>query len=155
MILKGFLKFLAIKDQRFLYFEARPKSLKEEVDFLKKNAEKRNKNFEYNFTIIYEKKIVGGCGIRIDQHRKYNCEIGYFVDKHYWNKGIATKALKLLEEYAFEKLKIKRIELFIHPKNKPSIRVAIKNGYNKEGILKRKLHLRNKYVDANLYAKAR
>ena len=56
---------------------------------------------------------------------------------------MATKAVKLLEDIAFNKLKAVRIEILVHPKNKASIRVAEKNGYKKEGVHKAKVIGRN------------
>lgn len=147
--------FDILNNDNFQYFEARPKTVKEEIDYLKKNSNKRKKHFEYNFTILYGKEIVGGCGIRIDQHRTHNAEIGYFVDEKYWGKGIATTVVKLIEKKAFNELKLIRIETYIHPKNIGSIKVALKNKFKKEGILKKRLFLRGKYCDAVLLAKVK
>ena len=44
---------------------------------------------------------MGGIGVRIDQHRTYIGEIGFFVDEPYWGKGIASAALEQLEEFIY------------------------------------------------------
>jgi ribosomal-protein-alanine N-acetyltransferase len=119
----------------FKYFSAHPKSVKDEAKWLRKNEAKRKKNFEHNFTILYGKEIVGGVGVKINQHRKWIGEIGYFLDEKYWGKGITTKAVKLTEKYCFEKLKLHRIEIIMNPENKGSEKVAIKNKYKKEGLM--------------------
>ena len=142
-----------LNNPNFEYFPVRPKSIKDEADFLRQNKQKRKERKEFNYSIILRNKIVGAIGIIIDQHRPYIGEIGYFVDEKYWGKGIATKAVLLLEEIAFKKLGIKRIEIIMTKQNISSQKVAIKAGYKKEGIAKKKLLIFGKYLDSYLYAK--
>ncbi|MFP4403272.1 MAG: GNAT family N-acetyltransferase [Candidatus Woesearchaeota archaeon] len=144
-----------LNNPNFFYLDIKPKSIEDEKEWLRKNATKRKNNFEYNYTILYNNKIVGGCGIKINQHRKYIGEIGYFLDEKYWNKGIVTKAVLELEKIAFNKLKLIRIEIIMTKKNKPSEKVAIKCSYKKEGIIRKVVELNNKYEDCYLYSKVK
>lgn len=142
-----------LNNPNFIYFSSKPKSIEAEKKWLKENSQKRKKNLEYNFTILYNNQLVGGAGIIINQNNKYIGEIGYFVDENFWGNGIATKTVKLLEKIAFEKLGIKRIEIRMYPKNKASEKVAIKASYKKEGLLKKAFNHNGKLLDAYLYAK--
>lgn len=146
-----------LNNDKFIYFGIRPKTIEEEKEFLKKNKDKIKNNFEHNFTILYNKIIVGGCGIKINQHRKFIGEIGYFIDEKFWNKGIATIAVEIIERIGFEKLGLKRIEILMNPKNKASEKVAIKAGYKKEGKMSKVIFSSkfNNYDDAYLYAKVK
>jgi [ribosomal protein S5]-alanine N-acetyltransferase len=139
----------------FKYFNTKPKNIEKEKEFLRKNKDKIHKNIEHNFTIICDGGIVGGIGVKINQHRKYIGEIGYFIDQEYWGKGIATMAVKLLEKICFKKLNITRIEIVMVPENKASEKVAIKCRYQKEGLMKKALMNNKKRVDAFLYSKVR
>ncbi len=134
--------FEILQSPNFTYFSTTVNSIAEERGFLKKTREKRKKNLAHNFAIILSNKVVGGVGIMINQHREYIGEIGYLVDENYWGQGIATAAVKLAEDIAFNKLKLKRIEILVHPKNKGSRRVAEKCGYIKQAILKK--HIKGK-----------
>lgn len=49
-------------------------------------------------------------------------------------RGIATEAVNLLTGYLFDRTKVNRIRLIIHPDNTASKRVAEKTGFNYEGI---------------------
>jgi [ribosomal protein S5]-alanine N-acetyltransferase len=147
-----------LTNPNFIYFGANPKSISAERDFLKKNVEKTKNNIEHNFTILFEKEIVGGIGVKINQHRKFIGEIGYFLDEKYWGRGITTKAVKLIEKYCVEKLKLRRLEIVMVPKNKGSKKVAEKNDYKKEGLLKKAVQSHKKNYpqdleDVYLYAK--
>lgn len=145
-----------LNNPNFIYFSAKPESAKDEKKFLWKNPKKRKNNLEYNYSILFNGKIVGGVGIKINQHRKYIGEIGYFIDEVYWKRGIATEAVKLVEETGFNRLGLKRIEILMNPKNKASEKVAKKCGYKKEGLL-RKIIKRSdsKMDDALIYAKTK
>ncbi|MBK8983507.1 MAG: GNAT family N-acetyltransferase [Ignavibacteria bacterium] len=66
-------------------------------------------------------------------------------------KGIATESVQLMTKYLFEKTKINRIRLMIHPENKPSVRVAEKAGYHYESTSKGIWYNRGKYYDLLVY----
>ncbi|MAG61076.1 GNAT family N-acetyltransferase [archaeon] len=145
--------FKIFQSPNFTYFNVRVKTVEEEREFLRKNKEKRKNNSEHNFSIIYKKKLVGAVGISI-QRRSYIGEIGYFIDEKYWRKGIATAAVKLVEEIALKKLKIRRLEIYCHPKNVGSRKVAEKSGYKKQAILKKYYDRGNGNLENSvLYAK--
>ena len=142
-----------LNNPNFKYFGVKPSSAEEEKEYLRTNSKNRKNNFSHNYTIIYNSKVVGGCGIKINQHRKHIGEIGYFIDEKYWGKGIATKVVKLLEKEGFKKLGLKRIEIIMDKRNIASKKVAIKNNYKKEGILRKYIENNNKLNDSYLYAK--
>lgn len=146
--------FEILKNPNFIYLDTTVKSLADEKRWIRKNASKRKNNIEWNYAILYDGQLVGGIGIKINQLRKYIGEIGYFIDEAYWGKGVATRAVKLIEKEGFKKLGLSRIEILMRPENKSSERVAIKNGYKKEGQLKKYLKdKKGKMRDTWLYAK--
>ncbi len=147
--------FEILNNPNYIYFSAKPKTIEEERKFLRANLQKRKNNLEYNYTILYGGQMVGGAGIKINQSRNYIGEIGYFVDEDFWGKGIATQVVKLLEKICFDELNLKRIEILPMPANKGSVRVAIKNNYKKEGLMKKVLKHLGKFEDAYLFAKVK
>ena len=60
-------------------------------------------------------------------------------DVFYWlaaearGRGYATKAVRLISDWAFETLELERLELYAHPDNTASQRVAERAGYIREG----------------------
>lgn len=142
-----------LNNPNFIYFNVCPKSIEAEKEFLRQNANRIKKNLDYNYSILHDGKLIGGCGISINQHKKFIGEIGYFIDEPYWGKGIATKAVRLLEKIGFNELGLSRIEILIIPKNISSEKVAIKCGYKKEGLMKKSIKDAGKLKDAYIYAK--
>ena len=128
-----------LNNPNFLYFGSQPKSVEAEIAWLEGNAQRIKENTEWNYTIIKGDIVIGGIGVKINAHRSYVGEIGYFIDEAYWGKGIATEAVRLLEQFCFQELGMTRIELLMLPENIGSEKVAIKNGYLKEGILHKAL----------------
>lgn len=145
--------FEILSNPKFIYFYSIPKTLQDEVDYLKGNAKRRKDNIEHNFTILCDGKVVGGAGMKIRQGNDFIGEIGYFIAEEYWGRGIATKAVKLLEKIGFGELKLKRIEIIMDVRHIGSEKVAIKAGYSKEGIMKSAIKNNKKYHDGLLYAK--
>lgn len=137
------------------YYATIPESIELEREWIKRREYKRKNNLEYNYTIIYNDEVVGGCEIRIFQDNPHIGELGYFIDKNFFNKGIATEVVKKLEKIAFEELKLKRLEIRMDSQNKASEKVAIKNNFEKEGLLKKSIKFKNNYYDNLLYAKVR
>jgi ribosomal-protein-alanine N-acetyltransferase len=145
--------FEILSSPNYVYFDVRPTTIEDEKKFIKKTWKKSEQAKALHFAITVDGKLVGGCGIKIDQHRKHIGEIGYFIDDKHWNQGIATQAVKQLERICFERLGMTRIHILMNPNNKASERVAIKCGYEKEGHMKKALLLRGEYVDCYMYAK--
>ena len=145
--------FEILSNPNFTYFGANPKTMDEEIAFLKKNAKKRRNGSEFNFSIMNGKEVVGGGGIMKRGNSPYLGELGYFIDEKYWNRGYATKAVIQIEEFALNSTGICRIEIRIATENIASQKVAQKCGYEKEGTLRHSLYLREKWYDCFLYAK--
>ncbi|MFH0955963.1 MAG: GNAT family N-acetyltransferase [Candidatus Falkowbacteria bacterium] len=143
-----------LNNPNFVYFGAQPKSIADERKWLRGNAKRRKDNISWNYTILYGEKIVGGIGVKINFHRKFIGEIGYFIDEKYWGKSIASRAVKLVEAICFKRLKLKRIEILMQPANKASEKVAIKNRYLKEGRVRKAVRGKDGNMkDCYLYAK--
>ncbi|MDO8593011.1 MAG: GNAT family N-acetyltransferase [bacterium] len=143
-----------LSNPNFTFFDIRPKSVADEIKWLRGNAKRQKENTGWNYAIIYGKETVGAIGVKINFHRKYIGELGYFIDEKYWGRGLASRAVKLAEAVCFKKLKLKRIEILMQPENKASEKVAVKNDYIKEGRLRGILRNRGGQMkDCYLYAK--
>jgi len=93
--------------------------------------------------------------VSIENMDGFKGEIGYWLAKKYWNKGIVTQAAGIMAKIGFKKLKLKRIYANIHHNNKSSARVLEKNGFLKEGLLKKAGLKKGKVFDVFMYAKVK
>jgi RimJ/RimL family protein N-acetyltransferase len=63
-------------------------------------------------------------------------ELGYITGPAARGRGVATRTLRLLTDWAFAELGLERIELWIDVANAGSERVAERVGYAHEGVLR-------------------
>lgn len=109
----------------------------------------------YIFWDLIEKStgnIIGACGYHtwIKTHNK--AEIGYAItNENAKRKGYMSEAIQRIIQYGFDEMKLFRIEACISPENTPSVRLAEKNNFTREGI-KREDYLKDGvYVNSALY----
>jgi ribosomal-protein-serine acetyltransferase len=79
--------------------------------------------------------------------------IGYWVVQSYTGRGIATRALCAVRDFAFGDYELHRLELQIAVDNAPSIAVAERAGFRREGVLRGRFARGASYVDGALYAR--
>lgn len=89
----------------------------------------------------------------VNQRHKH-ADISYFIgDKAWWGKGIATKAVKLVTQFAFARLKLYRVQAGCYAGNVASAKVLRKAGFTYEGSSRRSLTTDNGRSDHNHYAR--
>ena len=81
--------------------------------------------------------------------------VGYWVAPGARNRGVATRAVRLLAGWAFEDPRLDRLELLTLVGNEASGRVAQRVGFRREGILRRYLPFRERLEDAVMFAMTR
>lgn len=73
--------------------------------------------------------------------------LGYYAVADYARKGLINQALRLVLNELFTTLDLHRIEANIQPTNTASIKLAIKNGFIKEGFSPRYLKINGIWQD--------
>jgi RimJ/RimL family protein N-acetyltransferase len=105
------------------------------------------------WAIDVAREAVGGIGIelRTDVER-VSAEIGYWLGQKYWNRGIATDALKAVTAEAFKRFDITRLYAVPFADHVASIRVLEKAGYVREGHMRHSAIKNGLIRDQLLYA---
>lgn len=83
--------------------------------------------------------------IEIDHWNKKAKWGGIIIDSQYYNKGFATEASGLMLRFVFEELGINRFWGYWIESNLPSLRMAEKLGFVKEGLLVDSVYKKNSY----------
>jgi len=78
-------------------------------------------------------------------------ELGYALAREHWGQGFMNEALQSLLEYAFEILKLRRLEADVDPRNSASIRTLERLGFQREGFLRERWHVAGEIQDALFY----
>lgn len=129
-------------------------SIEETRTWIESQPDKWEKGAEYNFAISYNTGplCLGGCGLSVIDRGCGIANLGYWVRTSQTNKGIATAATMLLAQFAFNELKLNRVELTIAVDNQVSLRVADKAGATKEGILRNRVTKSDTPSDAVVFS---
>lgn len=115
------------------------------------------KGKEYDFVILgrHDLAHLGGCGLNNISIENRFANLGYWVRTSRTNHGIATEAALLVVRFGLETLNLNRIELVVAEHNGPSQRVAEKLGATREGLLRKRLVVRDNVYDAVMFSLVR
>ena len=78
-------------------------------------------------------------------------DVVYLVDPQHQGNGYATDALKLVTDFAFQKLKLYRLNASTFPDNVRSMRVLKKAGFKPEGIRKQSRVRKHAVTDERIF----
>lgn len=104
----------------------------------------------WGITLKGKDNVIGTCGFHALEQEHLKVEIGYELHPCYWGNGIMTEVIEKIVEYGFEEMIVNRIEAFYDPLNQASRRVLEKNGFQFEGILRKRFLKKGEYIDAAL-----
>ena len=129
-----------------------PYTIKDAYKFLRDCNKKRREGKAHNFGIfLKDNTYIGSIGIHEISRINKKCEMGYYLGKRFRRKGYMTEAVKVISKFIFNKLKLHRIEITIHPKNLRSQKLIERIGGKYEGYMREGVYLKDKFVDARLY----
>ncbi|HEY4193015.1 MAG TPA: GNAT family protein [Mesorhizobium sp.] len=99
-------------------------------------------------------KLVGGITLGNIRHGvSQSGHVGYWIGERYAGRGLMTEAVNVLAQFAFDTLRLHRIEAACIPDNARSIRVLEKAGFRREGLLRSYLRINGFWQDHYLYAR--
>ncbi len=122
-------------------------------EFVRQGRERWQYEEAYVFAIIDKSsdRFAGCMGIHpVGEHCR--AEVGYWIGKPFWGRGLATSALRLLIRFGFEQLKLNRIEAGHFDYNPASGRVMQKANMRFESVRRHYVLHRDQYKDVVWYA---
>jgi ribosomal-protein-serine acetyltransferase len=113
---------------------------------------KDRSSFEFGIFDAESNAFVGGCGLNQFNHAHKYCNLGYWVRQSYHRRGAATQAVRALSSFAFNELKLGRVEIVVGVGNAASLGAARKAGAIEEGVARNRLKLGDRFIDAHVLA---
>ncbi|NKE04196.1 GNAT family N-acetyltransferase [Mesobacillus selenatarsenatis] len=120
-------------------------------EFLKGTMKGYADNNSMTTVILYEGEIVGTAGFNSINWSSKTAYIGYWIGHEYQGKGIMTKVARALTEYAFDHLKLNKVEIRAAADNKKSRGIPERLGFVEEGKIRQAEWLYDHYVDHIVY----
>ncbi len=111
-----------------------------------------NRKNDYAWVVEYDREPIGQIQLYDFQTKNTACTIGYFLKRAYWNRGINTRCVQAVCDFALHDMNLVRIEAYAHVDNIASNRSLEKAGFRLEGCLRKKWLIRNQFCDVNLWA---
>jgi ribosomal-protein-alanine N-acetyltransferase len=109
----------------------------------------------YSFFIFRREDgaLVGGIGLsNVRRGVAETASLGYWMGQRYARQGYMSAALVLTLDFAFDRLRLHRVEAACLPHNGPSRRLLLKTGFREEGYARQYLCIDGEWRDHVLFA---
>jgi RimJ/RimL family protein N-acetyltransferase len=114
-------------------------------------ATMRPEREERSFAIVdADERLLGAIGFRTPNPG--TGEIGYWLAADARGRGVATRAVRLVCEWAFRDLGLVRMQLLTHRENAASQKLAERCGFRREGVLRAWADMKEGRVDLVMYS---
>jgi [ribosomal protein S5]-alanine N-acetyltransferase len=107
-----------------------------------------------HFAVREDDSLIGGVGFD-GLTKGHRAEIGYWLSKVWWRRGIMTEVVARACEFALAEWKLVRITAHVFSTNLASARVLEKNGFVCEGLLRKHYLKDGRFMDSRLFALVR
>jgi len=104
------------------------------------------------FVILYHEQVAGIIGFKGIDRLNNKVEIGYWLGQDFQGKGLMYRACSTLVAYAFEQMRMNRIQINVGVGNTRSSNIPKKLGFRLEGIQRAGELLNGTYHDLEMYS---
>lgn len=110
---------------------------------------------EYTWTICDKAndKAIGRIHLSNFESGNRIANVGYFINRAYWGKGIISACIGPVADFGFRSLNLERICTTVALDNIGSWKALEKNGFLREGLLRHSFSIQDALVDCYLYAR--
>ena len=107
----------------------------------------------WSLAITRADTVIGGVGaIPGADVYQYDAEIGYWLGVDHWGQGFATEAVRAYRDHLFRATPMQRLHARVFAGNGASSRVLVKAGFTLEGVARRAVFKRGRFLDVEIYA---
>jgi [ribosomal protein S5]-alanine N-acetyltransferase len=100
-----------------------------------------------------EPGLIGTIGFNLWSPAHKRAEIGYDIHPKYWRAGYASEAVGKIVAYGFQEMALTRIGAIVFVENEASSQLLLKQGFEKEGTLKKYMYQNEQVFDVTVFAK--
>lgn len=139
---------------KWLPFVAKTKNPEDTLHYIESVVKAPEDQFEYVFTIRYENEITGLLGFKDTDKENKKTEIGYWISEKFQKRGIVTRSVERICNFAFHNLQMNRIQIKCAVGNSASEKIPQRLGFQYEGIEREgELLSANNFTDLKVYSK--
>lgn len=109
---------------------------------------KKRSSFVFAIEVTPRNRFIGTIALHNIDWLSRSCTLGIAIhNEENWGKGFGTQAMKLLIDFAWKSLNLRRIELSLHEFNERARHVYEKLGFVEFGIAHEKYFIDGKYIN--------
>ena len=114
---------------------------------------KPRENYELGIELKSNNELIGMVSLTGFDSFIGTATLGYWIGEKYWRQKIMTEAAKKIINFGFDRLKLRRINVSVFPKNKGSNTLIKKLGFTYEGMRRKSIKVKStgKIYDENFY----
>jgi len=138
---------------RFLPLLPHPYGMNDAREWINLTHRTSRNNSAYHFGIENSEssEIIGMMSLRNINRTDLNAEVGYWVARKFWGRGIATEALRLILRFSFEQVGLHRVYAVVLEKNIGSVSILEKLGFTREGVWRKASRMGKRWHDVYAY----
>lgn len=111
----------------------------------------RSGSFAWALTLADDDRLIGSASLFALNREHRRAEIGYALAPGHWGRGLATRMMQTVVDFAFGPLDLARLEADIDPRNEPSCRLVERLGFAREGLLRQRWRVGDEVTDSAIY----
>lgn len=133
-----------------------PYTLRHALNFIKisqqHSGSRSREEYSFGIEIKESRKIIGVISLTHIDHQNRNAEVGYWLGKKHWGKGLAKEALFGILDFGFDNLKLVRIYANVMHPNTASVKLLEKAGFKFEGRMRKSVLKDGEWLDELRYS---
>jgi ribosomal-protein-alanine N-acetyltransferase len=134
-------------------FIPRPYTIESAYQFIRIAQKHRRAKKAFHHVIVLKEtgRVIGGTGLMDYFPKHKRGEVGLWVARKYWGHGYASEALELMLEFCFKEMGLQRVVAGVFVGNDRSQRMVEKAGFTLEGLFRRHIKQRGRWLDLLRY----
>ncbi|MEK4079822.1 GNAT family N-acetyltransferase [Solibacillus sp. FSL K6-1126] len=97
--------------------------------------------------------LIGTIGFNSWSKTHRRAEVGYEIYPDFWRNGYASEAVAKIVDHGFQEMELTRIGAIVFVENIGSSQLLMKQGFEKEGILRKYMYQNNEAFDVIMLSK--
>ncbi|MFE9095404.1 GNAT family N-acetyltransferase [Streptomyces sp. NPDC007264] len=97
-------------------------------------------------------KLVGGLLFRVFDAKGGTCEVGCWLEPAATGRGLVTRGMRVLIDWAVDERGIHRVEWYASSANVPSVNAARRLGMSRDGVLRERYLYRGERQDSEVWS---
>ena len=127
-------------------------SASDEASFIRQTQDWMRKGTGLDCALVVDRTIAGGIGVHKIDSVNRSGEIGYWLTEGFVGRGVMTRSTQALTSFAFEELRLHRVEIRAATGNARSQAIPMRLGFTHEGTERESNVLNGEFISLETYS---